>query len=79
MEKLASLVPEVYYDLIGRVVPGSLLYLALAWSVPSLNHEPSIALVLLVGYTMGLVLDTLAGALLAWPNRYIIFRVFGDQ
>ena len=34
-----------------------------------------IALVLVVGYAIGLVLDMLAGTLLRWPNR-VIFCVF---
>jgi len=85
MDKLVSLVPEIYYDLIGRIVPGSILCFLLSWSVKTelsslkdlVGGAPMIALVLVVGYAMGLVLDMLAGTLLNWPNRGV-FWVFGQ-
>lgn len=83
MDKLASLVPEIYYDLIARVVPGSVLCVILAVSVnvelaplQLLGGALLSALALLISYATGFVLDIFSGALLEWPNRGI-FWVLG--
>jgi hypothetical protein len=84
MDKLVSLVPEIYYDLIARIVPSSILCFVLSWSAKTELSSPKdlgsaamIGLLLIVGYALGLVLDMLAGTLLNWPNRGI-FWVFGQ-
>jgi hypothetical protein len=82
MDKLASLVPEIYYDLIGRIVPGLILCLVLFWNLRTelsflkeLGGGTVIAFVLLLGYAMGLILDLLAGMFLYRPNRIIFWAL----
>jgi len=85
MDKLASLVPEVYYDLIGRIVPGAILCFVLYSTfatelsfIKDFDGASKFALVFIVAYAMGLVQDMLAGTFLHWTNQAVfwIFRQF---
>ncbi len=65
-----ALIPEFYYDLIGRIAPGSLLVIQLAWPLRTeISNFDSDLMVMgaavMLAYTFGLVLD-IVGALATW-------------
>lgn len=79
MKDIASLVPQIFYDLIGRVVPGALVLLlgALLFVEPSAAAQfwrtpapvPTTVLVfvaLLLAYSVGTILGAIAFAILNW-------------
>lgn len=67
MDKLSGLVPEFYYDLIGRVTPGAVLCSALVWRVhqdvplSKLDGAVALPLGLMVSYLLGYLLDAISG------------------
>lgn len=73
---LASLVPEFYYDLIGRVLPGVLVGLIYGWigDIQSLNFG-SISLGIVLGYFIGLTLDVCSDRIFYHANRIIVYPV----
>ena len=57
----ASAIPEIYYDLIARIVPGALILVAYTWKdIEKGFHAGMLTLGLLFSYTLGLVLQLLA-------------------
>jgi hypothetical protein len=74
MDKLAALVPELYYDLIGRLVPGALGIALFAAKVldPTPPRVPTSEFLLacfavVAAYAAGLLLDAASG-LRAYPK-----------
>jgi len=81
MEKLAALVPELYYDLIARLVPGGIGVVLFAASVPpplrdKLPKEPATILAVVAAYTMGLLLDA-ASSLTIGPMNALVRWAWG--
>ena len=78
MEKLAALVPELYYDLIGRVVPGTIcvVFFVVVFLAPLrdiLPHDGAMitALALVMAYAAGLVLDAVSGLTIGPANELL--------
>jgi uncharacterized membrane protein len=58
VDKLVSLIPEIYYDLIGRIVPGSILCFVVSWltefsSQEELTAAVAVITLLVVSYAAG--------------------------
>lgn len=71
MDKISSLVPQFYYDLIGRVVPGAFFCCAVVWKfraelepIYKLNPVILTSLALIAAYTAGFFLESVAAAFL---------------
>ncbi len=78
MDKVGSLVPEFYYDLIARMAPGVVLCIALGWDgreklLPLMEASPAIvaALATVICYVIGFLLDVLAARTLGKVNRIV--------
>ena len=73
MDKLFDIIPEFYYDLIGRVVPGAIASIALfaaygfdfLWLVEKLGTVLTGLTVLIASYFFGLVFDLISKRLLS--------------
>ncbi len=91
--KWASLVPELYYDLIGRVPPGALLVVAVMWTLGLFSTGsafdllkaqnwalPVVYLILLfaAGYATGILLTPL-GYLFRLSYMWWAYRVIMDE
>jgi len=68
LDKLNALIPEFFYDLIGRICPGAVLCLAVGWDVRSdltcfkeLGGGVLTLLAFLLSYVAGFCLDTFSG------------------
>jgi hypothetical protein len=75
MERFAEIVPELYYDVIGRLFPGALASLAVVWlwqpTAPAqFDGFIAVALAVAMAYSVGLVLD-FAGVSVGRANRVI--------
>ena len=58
----ASAIPEIYYDLIARIVPGALILSAYGLGqIDKKFYAGEITFALILSYVIGLVLDILAG------------------
>lgn len=71
MEKLEALVPELYYDLIVRLMPGTLAAFAIVVNCPTLavplrntNGVVVSIVALTAAYTLGMLLQVVSGATL---------------
>jgi len=57
----ASAIPEIYYDILARVVPGALILIAYAWKdIDKDFHTSNLTLGLLFSYILGLSLNLVA-------------------
>lgn len=75
MDNLNSLIPEFYYDLICRIVPGVILCFIFGWSVQDnlvplgeLSGAILAPLAFVLSYATGFVLDIFSGSILRFPN-----------
>lgn len=69
----ASTIPEIYYDLIARVVPGALILVAYGWKDIDKGFNAGMLTVgLIFSYILGLVLSL--GAALLWDCTYLKWR-----
>jgi hypothetical protein len=57
----ASAIPEIYYDILARVVPGALILIAYAWKdIGKDFHTSNLSVGLLFSYILGLSLNLVA-------------------
>ena len=69
----ASAIPEIYYDIIARIVPGALILVAYRWKDIDRGFDAGMLTVgLLFSYILGLVLSLLAARL--WDCTYLKWR-----
>jgi hypothetical protein len=77
MGKLAALVPELYYDLIARLVPGGIGLVLVSASLPPAlleklpGNEPATILAVVAAYAMGLLLDAGSGITIGPINALV--------
>jgi hypothetical protein len=81
---MASLIPEFYYDLIARVLPGASIAFVYGWLGPDqAANFGTISLAAFLCYVLGLTLDALTDRLFLWARpltRHINFlRVEDDD
>src|SRR5258708_6962268 len=81
MEKLAAFVPELYYDLIGRLVPGTIGAAFLAAAFFSTLREGMLSngsvftlLAVVTAYSAGLLIDAASGLTIG-PANAVVRRV----
>jgi hypothetical protein len=81
LDKLLQLIPEAFYDLIGRILPGGIVLVAVGWSLPkpvpgiTININAGgleLFLFVVLAYAVGLAVSTLAHVIhrLSW---FVIF------
>jgi hypothetical protein len=69
----ASAIPEIYYDLISRIVPGALILVAYRWKdIDKGFHAGMLTVGLLFSYVLGLVLNLTAARF--WDCTYFKWR-----
>ena len=78
MDRFSSLVPEFFYDIIARVIPGVVAVAVVALAIGDASVELSAALLLplaaIVSYLAGFLLDVGSSILFRVPNR-LAFRL----
>src|SRR5208282_1867777 len=83
VEKLNGIIPEAWFDLIGRVVPGTVIVLA-SFRTDPVSKLPNLSLGgfavgLVVAYVVGFVFDVVSDGLFGWvftepATRWRVFR-----
>jgi hypothetical protein len=77
-DKLGSLIPDFFYDVIGRVTPGAILLGAIAWDsrlalapLKEISAALVVPLVLLFSYAIGIIIDIACGGTIGLLSWYI--------
>ena len=69
---MVSLVPEFYYDLIARVLPGAFIVFVYGWLGPAqAANFGTISLAAFLCYFLGLTLDALTDQIFLWTHRLL--------
>ena len=79
----SALIPEFYYDLIGRITPGAVLCLTVGWdlrtklpSIKELDAGILILLAILLSYIAGFVLDVVSGITIGRISRMVFWILY---
>jgi len=72
IEKASGILPEAWYDLIARIVPGALVTLLSLEKLPSSSNQlGGLVLALVIFYIVGIFLDVFSECILGWSRPYL--------
>jgi hypothetical protein len=71
IEKASGILPEAWYDLIARIVPGALVTLLSLEKLPSSSNQlGGLVLALVIFYIVGIFLDVFSECIFGWSRPF---------